>query len=151
MNILLPLMLAASMGSPALLAVQAKSQTTPEGPSRSMQQDSQPASLANSVNPGEKKMSGCLRQEKGKFVLENARHKKIWLSGPEDFAAQAGHTVSLYGNFLNTSESANSAKTGARSDLHGSSQATDFQVTRMEMVSASCSQKSSGSQSGVQH
>lgn len=138
MKMLLPLVLVAGMAFPVSLAAQ----TAPESPSRSMQQDSQPASLANSVNQGEKNVSGCLRQENGKFVLENARHKKIWLSGPEDFAAHAGHTVNLYGNFLNTSASNRSTNADAKTDPHRSNQETNFQVTRMEMVSASCRQKS---------
>ena len=103
-------------------------QTTPENPTHSMQQDSQPASLASSVNQGEKKISGCLRQEKEKFALENGHHKKIWLSGPEDFASHAGHTVTLYGNFLTTSAP-------SKSSAPRSNQGTDFQVTRMETMS----------------
>jgi len=105
--------------------------------------------LAKTVNPGEKNISGCLRQENGKFVLENARHKKIWLSGPEDFAAHAGHTVNLYGNFINTSASDQSSKTNAKTEA-GTGQARDFQVTRVEMVSASCKQKSVSSQASNQ-
>jgi hypothetical protein len=120
-------------------------QTTPENPTRSMQQDSQPASLASSVNQGEKKISGCLRQEKEKFALENGHHKKIWLSGPEDFASHAGHTVTLYGNFLTTS--APSKRSAPRSN-----QGTDFQVTRMETMSPTCeTEKSKVSKSQNQH
>jgi len=123
-------------------AVSLMAQTTPENPSRSMQQDSQPASLASSVNQGEKKISGCLRQEKEKFALENGHHKKIWLSGPEDFASHAGHTVTLYGNFSPTSAPSNSS-------THSS---TDFQVTRMEMVSPTCeTEKSKVYKSQNQH
>ena len=147
MEILLPLMLVAVMAFPVSLAAQAASQTTPEGPSRSIQQDSQPASLANSVRQGEKNISGCLREEKGKFLLQNARHKTIWLTGPEDFAAHAGHTVTVYGNFLNTSASKGSAH--AETDAHRSNQATDFQVIRMETISATCKQKSVSSENST--
>ena len=126
-------------------AVSLMAQTTPEYPTHSMQQDSQPASLASSVNQGEKKISGCLRQEKEKFALENGHHKKIWLSGPEDFASHAGHTVTLYGNFLTTSAPSNRS-------AHRSNQGTDFQVTRMEMVSPDCeTEKSKVSKSQNQH
>jgi hypothetical protein len=119
------------------LAVSMIGQTTPQNRTRSIQQDSQPASLASSINQGEKKISGCLRQEKGKFALEKRHHKKIWLSGPEDFATQAGHAVTLYGNFLTTSTASNGS--GQRSN-----QGTDFQVTRIEMVSPTCQAEKSG-------
>jgi hypothetical protein len=120
-------------------------QTTQENPPGRIQQDSQPASLASSVNQGEKKISGCLRQEKEKFALENAYGKKIWLSGPENFASHVGHKVTLSGNFSTTSASSNSS-------AHRSNQGTDFQVTKMEMVSPTCEiEKSKGSKSQNQH
>lgn len=120
-------------------------QTTQENPPWPIQQDSQPASLASSVNQGEKKISGCLQQEKEKFTLENGSHKKIWLSGPEDFASHVGHRVTLYGNFSTTSAPSSGS-------AHRSKQGTDFQVTKMEMVSPTCeAEKSKGSKSQNQH
>jgi hypothetical protein len=148
MKILLSLVL--GTGIFAFSLAKTTAQTTPENPTRSMQQDSQPASLANSVNQGEKKIAGCLRQERSKFVLENG-HRKIWLSGPEDFASHAGHAVALYGNFLSTSASASGANTDTKTDGHRSNQGSDFQVTKIEMVSATCKDaKSKGFQSSGQ-
>ena len=126
-------------------------QTTPENPTHSMQQDSQPASLASSVNQGEKKISVRLAQltlpsfAAAGIALENGHHKKIWLSGPEDFASHAGHTVTLYGNFLTTSAP-------SKSSAPRSNQGTDFQVTRMETMSPTCeTEKSKVSKSQNQH
>jgi hypothetical protein len=141
MKILFGSLIAIGVAFPVFIVAQALMQTAPADQSHSMQQDSQPASLAKSVNQGEKKIAGCLRQESGKFALDNG-HRKIWLSGPEDFAAHAGHSVTLYGNFLRTSVANNSANTDANtnghSSNHPSTQEADFQVTRIEMVSTTC-------------
>ena len=120
-------------------------QTTPENPTHSMQQDSQPASLASSVNQGEKKISGCLRQEKEKFALENGHHKKMCVLGGEDVLSHTGDLVTLYGNYLATT--APSKRSAPRSN-----QGTDFQVTRMETMSPTCeTEKSKVSKSQNQH
>jgi hypothetical protein len=117
-------------------------QTTPGNAAPRIQQDSQPASLASAVNQGEKKISGCLRQEKQKFALESGHHKKIWLSGPEDFASNTGQRVTLYGNFSTTSAASSSSAPRAN-------QGTDFQVTRMEVVSATCETQKSNAPNSI--
>jgi hypothetical protein len=124
----------------ALSLAQASAQSSPDSPSHSMQQDSQPASLASSLSKGERKLTGCIGSENGKYFVESRLHKKTWLSGSEDFALQAGHKVILYGNFLNES----APKTTARAD-HGqvaetssSRQENNFQVSKVEMVSDAC-------------
>jgi hypothetical protein len=155
MKILFGWIVAIGVAFPVFIVPQALMQTAPGDQSHSMQQDSQPASLAKAVNQGEKKIAGCLRQESGKFALDNGR-RKVWLSGPGDFAAHAGHTVTLYGNFLHTSVANSSANTDANtnghSSNHPSTQETDFQVTRIEMVSATCkSDKSKASQGSGPH
>lgn len=121
-------------------AIQASAQSSPDNSAHSMQQDSQPASLASSLNRGETKISGCIRSDKGKYVLESKLHKKVWLSGPEDFAPHAGHTVILFGVYLNGSAS----NVGGRADQKKASeppanrQETNFQVTKVELVSNTC-------------
>jgi hypothetical protein len=115
-------------------------QSSPDSPPHSMQQDSQPPSLASLLNKGERKIAGCIRSENGKYVLESKPHKKVWLSGPEDFSPHAGHTVTLYGTYLNGSVPAN----GGRADQKKSSepsanrQESNFQVAKVEMVSDTC-------------
>ena len=132
--------------------------------SPTMQQDSQQGSMANSENKGEKKLKGCIRSENGKYVLESKHHKMIALTGSEDFAPHVGHTVTVHGSFLNGS---NSASSGAMSGNTGTAAGTsstgtaagtsstgtastssagassggegsEFQVTKMDMVSESC-------------
>ncbi|MGA9800562.1 MAG: hypothetical protein WBQ68_16230, partial [Terriglobales bacterium] len=122
-------------------ALQASAQSSPDNSPHSMQQDSQPPSLASSLNNGERKITGCIRSEKGKYALEKKGHKKVWLSGPEDFAPHAGHTVILYGTYLNGSTPANSgqADPNKASQPSASRQETNFQVTKVEMVSDTCS------------
>ena len=72
MKILFGSLIAIGVAFPVFIVAQALMQTAPADQSHSMQQDSQPASLAKSVNQGEKKIAGCLRQESGKFALDNA-------------------------------------------------------------------------------
>jgi hypothetical protein len=138
------LMLATCLTFTTAQTAQASPQTSPDVPSPPLQQDSQPASLASSLNKGNRKITGCIRSENGKYLLESRQHQMIWLSGPEDFAPHAGHTVILYGNFLNgsTSAGATRANTGTAAGTSSNKQGTDFKVTKMEMVSDSCTLKS---------
>jgi hypothetical protein len=108
-----------------------------------MQQDSQPASLASSLNEGSTKLSGCIRLESGKYLVESKRHKKIWLSGPVEFAPHTGHTVILHGSFLNESASTNALAGNQRTATEPSvtRQKNNFQVAKIEMVSDTCTLK----------
>ena len=123
---------------------QASAQSSPDSPPHSMQQDSQTPSLASSLNRGEKNITGCIRSENGKYVLESQLHKKVWLSGAEDFAPHAGHTVTLSGTYLNGSVPANGGRADRKksSDPSANPQESDFQVTKVEMVSDTCAVKS---------
>ena len=94
---------------------QASAQSSPDSPPHSMQQDSQPPSLASSLNKREKKITGCISSDNGKYVLESKLHKKVSLSGPEDFAPHAGHTVTLSGTYLNGSVPADGARVDQKS------------------------------------
>jgi hypothetical protein len=153
MNRLL-LMLATCLAFTAASMAQGTQQKSPNptypsaGSSPSMQQDSQPGSMANSENKGEKKIKGCIRSENGKYVLESKHHKMISLTGSEDFAPHVGHTVTVHGSFLNASKStgAMTENTGTGTSSTGAPSAgassggggSDFQVTKMDMVSDSC-------------
>jgi hypothetical protein len=121
-------------------AIQASAQSSSDSPSHSMQQDSQPASLASSLNKSERKITGCVRLENGKYVVESRLQKKVWLSGPEDLAPQVGHTVVLYGAYLNATAPANRGKAGQKKPLESpaKSQESNFQVSKVEMVSDTC-------------
>jgi hypothetical protein len=120
--------------------IQASAQSSSESPSHPMQQDSQPASLASSLDKSERKITGCIRSENGKYVVESSLQKKVWLSGPEDLAPQVGHTVVLYGSYLNAGAPANRGKAGQKRPLESSAnrQESNFQVSKVEMVSDTC-------------
>jgi hypothetical protein len=68
----------------------------------SMQQDSQPGSMASSANRGDKVVSGCLRSKNG--MLETKHYSTIWLTGSEDFAPQVGNTVTVHASFMSSTE-----------------------------------------------
>jgi hypothetical protein len=119
---------------------QSSAPTAPDKSSPPMQQDSQPASLAHSLNKGEQKITGCIRADNGKFSLESKQHKKVWLSGAEDFAPHAGHSVVVYGKFVNNSDSPNGSAPAAEGKT-SAREGSNFEVTKMEMVSENCTLK----------
>ncbi len=94
----------------------------------SMQQDSQPGSMASSANKGDKIISGCLRSKNGKYMLEGKHHKTIWLTGSEDFAPHVGHTVTIHGSFMSSTEASSAG------------QGSDFQAKQIDMVADRCTQ-----------
>jgi hypothetical protein len=121
---------------------QTSPQSTPDNPSHSMQQDSQPASLASSMNKGEQQITGCIRSENDKYQLESKPRKKIWLSGPMDFAPHSGHTVTVSGSFLNDSNNnATAPANGGTEPKAATREGSNFQVTKLEMVSGTCTLK----------
>jgi hypothetical protein len=120
---------------------QSSSQSSPDKPPHSMQQDSQPASLASSLNEGSTKLTGCIRLESGKYLLESKRHKKIWLSGPVEFAPHTTHAVILQGSFLNESASTNTSPGNRATEPSVIRQENNFQVAKIEMVSDPCTLK----------
>ena len=156
------LMLGTCLAFTAMSMAQTSQQTSPNPTypsgtsSPTMQQDSQQGSMANSENKGEKKIKGCIRSENGKYVLESKHHKMIALTGSEDFAPHVGHTVTVHGNFLNGSNSASSgsmsgntgtatgtsptgtAPTSSAGASSAGGEGSEFQVTKMDMVSESC-------------
>ena len=126
----------------ALCLGQLSAQSTPDNSSHSIQQDSQPPSLASSMDKGEQKLTGCLRSDNGKYVIERKLHKKVWLSGPEDFGPYKGHTVTLDGSYLNDTAPANKGTSAASA---ASRSGSNFQVSKIETVSNTCAPKSTKS------
>ncbi len=119
---------------------QSSAQTSPDTATSSMQQDSQPASLASSLSKGERKLTGCIRSDNGEYVAETKLHKKVGLSGPVDFTPHAGHTVILYGAYLNGSTPAKRAQAEQKKSQEPppGRQENSFQVSKIEMVSDTC-------------
>jgi hypothetical protein len=131
------LMLAVCLTFTAASMAQNTQQTSPNSPS--MQQDSQPGSMANSENKGDKKIRGCIRSENGNYMLESKHHKMITLTGSEDFAPHVGHTVTLYGTFLpGPAAGAGAENAGTTAGASSAGQGSNFQVSKMYMVSESC-------------
>src|SRR6202171_409208 len=116
------LLTVASMATSAQQAPPASS----EHSAPSMQQDSQPGSMASSANKGDKIISGCLRSKNGKYMLEGKNHKTIWLTGSEDFAPHVGHTVTIHGSFMSSTEASSAG------------QGSDFQAKQIDMVADRC-------------
>jgi hypothetical protein len=113
---------------------------------------SQEASGNNEAKGG-KKLKGCIRSENGKYVLETKHDKTILLTGSDDFGPHVGHTVTLHGNFMedrntgamsehsgmNKGDSSGMGADQGKTSPGSPSTASSFQVTKMEMVSDSCS------------
>jgi hypothetical protein len=109
-----------------------------ESSSPSMQQSTPDQSMQNgntgtTANNTEKKVKGCVAQQNGQYVLETHHGKTIPLSG-EDVSAHVGHTVEVHGMWASSSAgTATASGTSAKS----------FDVTKVDMISDSCSMKGS--------
>jgi hypothetical protein len=88
----------------------------------------------------EKKLHGCVQSQGGQFVLESKKGKAIALTG-QDVSAHVGHEVSVKGNW-------ESGAAGAGVSTGGASSEKTFNVSSVEMISDSCSGKSSKGDSG---
>lgn len=103
---------------------------------------------------GEKKLKGCIESENGKFVLEAKHGKEITLTG-QDVSAHVGHVVVVHGNFQDnmaasasgetagTAAATSSTSTSASGTTTGSADkkskaGKEFNVSSVEMVSATC-------------
>ena len=93
-----------------------------------------------SSEKGEKKLHGCVQSQGGQFVLESKKGKAIALTG-QDVSAHVGHEVSLKGSWESGAAGAGVSTTGASSEK-------TFNVSSVEMISDSCSGKSSKGDSG---
>ena len=130
MEKILPMLVTCLLLSAASMAhgTQQAPATSSEHSAPSMQQDSQPGSMASSANKGDKIISGCLRSKNGKYMLEGKHHKTIWLTGSEEFAPHVGHTVTIHGSFMSSTEASSAG------------QGSDFQAKRIDMVADRCTQ-----------
>lgn len=89
-------------------------------------------------NTGERKLKGCLRSQGGSLVLEEKKGKQVTLSGGQDLAAHVGHTVIVHGTFASAA-SAGAAGAGTPAGTGASAGGDQFTVSRVEMVSETCS------------
>jgi hypothetical protein len=106
----------------------AQSQTSSQSPDMS----SAKAKSANQTQ-GEKKLKGCIESEGGQFLLRDKHGKEVALTGSQDFASHVGHTVSLQGTYTGTAGATSAGSTGS---------AEQFMVSKIDMVSATCKEKS---------
>jgi len=107
---------------------------TPSDPAAS------PASQASnadtgSANKADKTLRGCVQSQGGQYVLEGKKGKTVALTG-QDVSAHVGHEVSVKGAWES------SAAAGTSPASSGSAEKT-FNVTSVEMISDTCSSKSS--------
>jgi hypothetical protein len=122
-----------------MLSVASRAQGTQQAPpgssehsAPSMQQDSQPSSMASSANKGDKIITGCLRSNNGKYMLQGKHQKTIWLTGSEDLAPHLGHIVAVHGIFMSSTE------------VSSAGRVSDFQVKQIDMFADRCTQTQKG-------
>lgn len=125
--------------------------STPSTATDSSMAGASQGSSGNNEMKGDKKLTGCIRSENGKYVLETKHDKTVSLTGSEDFGPHVGHTVALHGSFAKdrnagamSENSGMSAGTGTSESKTSSASSSDgtassFRVTKMEMVSETCS------------
>lgn len=111
--------------------------------SPSMQQpDTQAGSTGmngNATDTSQKKIKGCIAQQNGQYVLQTKHGKSVPLSG-QDVSAHVGHMVTLHGMWGGSSDAAQTSTSSASS-------AGSFQVTKVDMISDSCTATNSNSNS----
>ena len=112
-------------------------------PSAAPSQSASQSADASSASKGEKKLKGCIQSEGGKFILQEKNGKTVELTG-SDVSAHVGHTVTVHGTPGAAAGSSASlpAGTGTPSASSGGEQ---FNVTKIDMVSESCSMDKSKS------
>jgi hypothetical protein len=115
-------------------------------------QGSQSGSMGNTgaSEKSEKKLKGCVQQQGSQYVLETKKGN-IPLTG-EDVSSHVGHTVAVHGSWAGSSDASSSAS--ASSGSTGASAENAFTVSKVDMVSDSCSMDkgmkgSSGSGTGT--
>ena len=91
---------------------------------------------------GEKKMKGCIKSEGGQYMLEDKHGKSTSLSG-QDLSAHVGHEVTVHGSWGSGSSSDSSAASSGGSMGSGKT----FNVTKVDMVSETCTMGKSKSSS----
>jgi hypothetical protein len=124
-------------------------QAMPQGTNPSTQPSTTPSTspdISNAGNQntasetkGEKKLKGCIQSEGGKYVLQDKHGKDVALSGSADFASHVGHTVTVHGTFASASDSSTGASATASSSGMSASSGQQFTVSKLDMVSESCS------------
>ena len=102
------------------------------------QQTSDQNTAAQNQDNGEKKIKGCVQSQGGQYLLETKKGKQVALAG-QDVSAHVGHEVKLTGTWQN------GGNMSATSAGNGSGAEKTFNVTKVKMVSESCSDKNSGS------
>jgi hypothetical protein len=132
--------------------------STPEAQTPAAQPATAPAAGTQSASPadtkGDKKLKGCIESENGKFVLEAKHGKEITLTG-QDVSGHVGHQVVLHGTFQNSMAASASGETAGTAASAGSTSTSstagstdvkskagqEFNVTSIDMVSATCKDK----------
>jgi hypothetical protein len=101
-------------------------------------------SASASDTKGEKKLKGCIESEGGKYVLREKNGKEVALTGSEDLSSHVGQTVTVHGTYASGSDA--SSATGTSSTTMGTSSSgsmssggDQFMVSKIDMVSQSCS------------
>ena len=103
-------------------------------------QTGQTSSGTTPAEKGEKKLRGCVQSQGGQYVLESKKGKTVALTG-QDVSAHVGHEVSVKGSW-------ETAGAGTGVSTAGASSEKTFNVSSVEMISESCSGKSSKGNSG---
>lgn len=87
------------------------------------------------ADKADKKLRGCIQSQAGQYVLETKKGNAVALAG-QDVSAHVGHEVELKGTWEN-------ASAGNGDPTASSNTSKTFNVASVEMISDTCSTKSS--------
>jgi hypothetical protein len=116
--------------------------TMPDQTSPTAQTDQNTANQ-NQSGKTEKTLKGCVESQGGQYVLETKKGN-VALMG-QDVSAHVGHEVKVKGNW----EKGSAGNTSAAGTAESSASAKSFDVSSVDMVSATCKMKGKGSTSGM--
>jgi hypothetical protein len=121
--------------------------TQESSPAMQSSQSGATANTGTAANAAEKRLSGCVAQENGQYVLETRHGKTVPLSG-QDVSAQVGHTVAVRGTWT-----ANAMGSTASSDQTSATASTttarSFDVANVRTISDTCKMGNSTNSSGA--
>ena len=93
-------------------------------------------------------ITGCIEKSGDDYMIKNGRHKKgVKVTGSDDLSAHVGHTVKLTGTWASAS-AASTTGTGETKGGGTKMANREFNETKVDMVSESCTTGASKSASG---
>ena len=121
----------------------------PDDPPAGTQDSKAPSRSTNTFPPaqtsaadiaGEQVLQGCVSLQGGRYVVQRSAGETVTPTSEQDLSAHVGHTVALHGNYASADPEAGRPPNSSATSPESSEQSSPkFVVTKIEMVSETCS------------